>query len=64
MLEPDAVKVARPVLRRGGGSNLSFLFDNRHYGKECIHRSEALHTVACGDISIKIKMATNMHFMA
>ncbi len=27
MLEPDAVKVARPVLRRGGGSNLSFLFD-------------------------------------
>ncbi len=32
MLEPDAVKVARPVLRREGGSNLSFLFDI-HAGK-------------------------------
>ena len=29
MLERHAVKVARAVLRRGGGSNLSFLFGNR-----------------------------------
>jgi len=28
MLERHAVKVARAVLRRGGGSNLSFLFGN------------------------------------
>jgi hypothetical protein len=27
MLEPYAVKVASTVLRRGGGSNLSSLFD-------------------------------------
>jgi hypothetical protein len=28
MLEPNASKGARPVLRRGGTSNRSFLFDN------------------------------------
>lgn len=30
MLEPDAVKVASPVLRGGGGSNATSLPDVRH----------------------------------
>jgi len=31
MHEPDAVKVARPVLGRGGDGNISSLFDGEFY---------------------------------
>ena len=40
MLEPDAVKAARPVLGREGASNCSFLFDI-DYTTEAIGRAKA-----------------------
>ncbi|MCG2728034.1 MAG: hypothetical protein L6244_05240 [Candidatus Methanoperedenaceae archaeon] len=44
MLEPYAVKVARTVLRRGGGSNLSFLFGSpgvriKFVSVRCLHHT-------------------------
>lgn len=53
MLEQHAVKVARAVLRRGGGSNLSSLFDQPYFSNIFVMNECWLETGKSSQLQIK-----------